>query len=122
MLRMSTDILDDNDETIGNSVSLKLFDIIKNVKSYICNLKHFIDIKKDMKCHLFLLIKTLLHDLWGLKVRDTIAGEATLSKLVVLYSEIPLLRSPKIKTSYLLKTLFAKFKFSFLHLIHPVYL
>ena len=29
------------------------------------------------------------------------------------YSEIPLLRSPKIKTSYLLKTLFAKFKLFF---------
>ena len=29
------------------------------------------------------------------------------------YSEIPLLRPPKIKTSYLLKTLFAKFKLFF---------
>ena len=29
------------------------------------------------------------------------------------YSEIPLLRPPKIKTSYLLKTLFAEFKLLF---------
>ena len=29
------------------------------------------------------------------------------------YSKIPLLRPPKIKTSYLLKTLFAKFKLLF---------
>ena len=30
-----------------------------------------------------------------------------------MYSEIPLLRPPEIKTSYLLKTLFAKFKVFF---------
>ena len=30
-----------------------------------------------------------------------------------MYSEIPLLRPPKIKTSYLLKTLFARFKLLF---------
>ena len=39
-----------------------------------------------------------------------------------IYSEIPLLRPPKIKTSYLLKTLFAKFKLFFIHFLHPVYL
>ena len=38
------------------------------------------------------------------------------------YSEIPLLRPPKIKTSYLLKTLFAKFKQLFSAFLHPVYL
>ena len=32
---------------------------------------------------------------------------------IYMYSEIPLLRPPKIKTSYLLKTLFAKFKLFF---------
>ena len=38
------------------------------------------------------------------------------------YSEIPLLRPPKIKTSCLLKTLFEKFDLFFLHFPHPVYL
>ena len=38
------------------------------------------------------------------------------------YSEILLLRPPKITTFYLLKTLFAKFKLFFFHFLHPVYL
>ena len=38
------------------------------------------------------------------------------------YSEIPLLRPPNIKTSYLLKTLFAKFKLFFPLFLHTVYL
>ena len=38
-----------------------------------------------------------------------------------IYSEIPLLRPPKIKTFYPLKTLFANFKLFFLHFLHPVY-
>ena len=42
---------------------------------------------------------------------------------LVIYSEIPLLRPPKIKTYFLLITLFAQFKlFFFLHFLHPVYL
>ena len=40
----------------------------------------------------------------------------------IRYSEILLLRPPKIKTFYPLKTVFAKFKLSFLHFLHPVYL
>ena len=35
------------------------------------------------------------------------------TQTVTIYSEIPLLRPPKIETSYLLKTLFAKFKLFF---------
>ena len=38
------------------------------------------------------------------------------------YSEIPLLRPPKIKTFCQLKTLFAKFKLYFSSFLHPVYL
>ena len=33
--------------------------------------------------------------------------------MIFIYSEIPLLRPPEIKTSYVLKTLFAKFKLFF---------
>ena len=40
-------------------------------------------------------------------------------KCAVTYSEIPLLRPPKIKTFYLLKTLFAKFKIFFSSLSTP---
>ena len=36
-----------------------------------------------------------------------------------MYSEIPLLRPPKVKTSYLLKSLFAKFKLFFFSFSTP---
>ena len=39
-----------------------------------------------------------------------------------IYSEIPLLRPPKIQTFYLLTPLFWKLKYSFLHFLHPVYI
>ena len=38
------------------------------------------------------------------------------------YSEIPLLRPPKLRHIFYLKTLFAKFKLFFLHFLHPVHL
>ena len=45
----------------------------------------------------------------------------TITFRVFKYSEIPLLRPPKIKTFYPLKALFAKFKlFFFPHFLHPV--
>ena len=45
-----------------------------------------------------------------------------LTLMTFKYSEIPLLRSPKIKTSYLFKTLLQSLSYSFLHFLHPVYL
>ena len=40
-------------------------------------------------------------------------GRTVIVAIIIRYSEIPLLRPPKIKTSSLLKTLFAKFYFFF---------
>ena len=40
----------------------------------------------------------------------------------IKYSEIPLLRPPKISTFYLLKTLFWKFKLFFSLFLHQVYI